>query len=168
MCQVIALLAHRPPYLNRAVDPASADKIPPVATRRLVRPCRGWENPLPHLGKAFSAACAPIAVCLVDVLTAVGARVVGRPIVAPWHCCPKLSPENKWFIQAANPSQAGSRHLAEKALTATLLSAEGAASAIDPLEGLGALFARIWLFLTWHVRPVHELESDPGLAATLH
>lgn len=114
-------------------------------------------HPLPGLNQAVDPACpTPVA------------RVVGGPIVVHRHCRSNPTSENQPVILAADPSQANGCHLAERALTATLLSAEGAASAIDPFKGLGAWAVRVRLFLTRRKQPVHKLELNAGLTTTLH
>ncbi len=57
--------------------------------------------------------------------------------------------------------------MAEKVLRTGLLSAEGAAVAVDALEVLGELFAKARLFFARRTSPVSESEMDDAREAWL-
>ena len=86
----------------------------------------------------------------VDALMAIVISTLRRPIEI--HCpgCPHLSVDEQCLLQAASLAQTGAAKLAERTLHTALLSAQGAAFALGPLEGLGELFSRArLLFSRW-------------------
>jgi hypothetical protein len=141
------------PYPNRAADLGPADGVLLIAIRSWVEGFRANTDPMAGICQQLHAAGAPDAAFSIDGLMSVIAHLVRRPVDI--HCprCPNLSRDEQQLLHAASLAQAGDKHLAEKALRTTLLSAEGAAFAVGPLEGLSALFIQARLFLTRHLPP---------------
>jgi len=92
---------------------------------------------------------------------AIIARTVRQPIAI--HCprCPHVSDDERHLLHAASLTQAGNG-LAEKALCIALLSAQSAAFALGPLQGLGELFAEAGFFFRRRRSPA--MEPTPATA----
>jgi hypothetical protein len=165
MGQIIAFPLPPTPYPDLAADLDLAECILLIAIRWRVISVRHQEDPIPRLCQALKNAGAVDAAFSIDGLMTVVSRVVTRPVDI--HCprCPGLSRDEQHLLRAASLMQAGDRHLAEKVLRTTLLSAQGAEFALGPLEGLGALFSRARLFLSRHrftnATTGDRLESSP-------
>ncbi|WP_158925125.1 hypothetical protein [Acidisphaera sp. S103] len=147
MGQIVAFPIPPTPYPDLAADLDPAECVLLIAIRSWVECHRQDEDPIPRLCLGLESTGAPDAAFSVDGLMTVVARTVARQVEI--HCphCPQLSLDEKNLLLAASLAQAGNRHLAEKVLRTTLLSGQGADSAIGPLEDLGALFADAKLFL---------------------
>jgi hypothetical protein len=117
------------------------------------------DDPIPRLRQELVAVGADDAAFSIDGLMAILARAARRPIDIHHPSCPKVSEDEKQLLYVASLVQSGGSGLAEKTLRMTLLSAEGAAFAIGPLEGLAELFKRAGLLLTRRARPARDLES---------
>ena len=156
MGQVIAFR----PYPKRDPDRAAdvAESILLGASRSYVEVSCIGDDPIPRLRQELVAVGLDDAAFPIDAFMAVVARAARRPLRIYCPGCPDVSQDEKQLLHAASLVQSGSCRLAEKVLRMTLLSAEGAAFAIGPLEGLGELFRRAGLFLTQRARPVHDLE----------
>lgn len=147
---------------NRTGEARAADSILLVAMRWWVEAYRGGFDPIPRLRQAFGSIGVSDAAFSIDALMAIITRVVRRPVAIHCQCCPNVSADEAHLLHAGGLAQAGSGQLAEKVLRTTLLSAEGAAFAIGPLDGLGKLFAEARLVLTRRALPAQDPESIDG------
>jgi hypothetical protein len=162
------------PDNSAALDPAECILL--IAIRWWVDSYRRDEDPMPRLCQGLEAAGTCDAAFSVDALMAIIARTVRQPIAI--HCprCPHVSDDERHLLHAASLTQAGNGHLAEKALCAALLSAQGAEFAAGPLQGLGELFAEAGFFFRQRRSPVMkrtpatavEPWSPSGPPATIH
>ena len=157
--QIIQLLPSPAGYPDNsaALDPAEGLLL--IAIRRWVLSYRRDEDPLPRLCQELEAAGACDAAYSINALMEIIARTGRQPINI--HCprCPHVSDDERHLLHAASLTQAGSDHLAEKALCTALLSAQGAAFALGPLQGLGQLFAEAGFFFRQRRSPVMEQRS---------
>ncbi len=162
MGQVIAFPAQPTWYANSAVDLGTAERVFLNGIRLWVEAFRGGEDPLPRLFQEFAVEGVHDAAFSIDSFMSVVARVVRRPFSI--HCphCPDVSLDEKYLLHVASLAQAGDCRLVERVLRTTLLSAEGAAFAVGPLEGLGQLFAGARLFLRPQRAPAQDQERAAG------
>jgi hypothetical protein len=160
MGQVVAFPVQLPRYPGSAAELGTADCILLIAIRWWVEAYRAGEDPIPRLCQGLETADVHDAAFAIDRLMAVLARCARRQIDV--HCprCPDLSNDEKQLLHAASLAQACSGWLAEKALRATLLSAEDAAFAAVSLDDLAELFATARLFLARCASPVPDAEME--------
>jgi hypothetical protein len=159
---VIPFPAHTTSCPNRTGEAGSIDSVLPVAMPWWVEAHRGGFDPIPRLRQAFGSIGASDVAFSIGALMTIIARAVRRPVAIHSQCCPNVSADEGHLFHAAGLVQAGSGHLAEKVLRTALLSAEGAAFAIGPPEGLGELFAEARLILTWRAFPAQDPDSIGG------
>lgn len=155
MADVIHLLAPPGyPAVTRALDSAESTLL--LAVRWWVADHRQGTDPLPRLCEALDGAGAHDAAFSVDRLMAVVARTARRPVAV--HCprCPRVSEDEQQLLYAASLVQADEGPLAERALRTALLSAQGAAFAIGPLDGVAELFGLARLFFARRWRPAEQ------------
>jgi hypothetical protein len=124
------------PDNSAALDPAECILL--IAIRWWVDSYRRDEDPLPRLCQGLEAAGTCDAAFTIDALMAIIARTGRQPIAI--HCprCPHVSDDERLLLHAASLTQAGHSHMAEKALCAALLSAQGAEfvnSRLAPCKG---------------------------------
>ena len=155
------------PDTAAALDPAECTLL--TAIRWWVDAYRRDEDPMPRLCQGLETAGASDAAFSVNALMATIARPVQQPITI--HCprCPHLSDDERHLLHAASLAQAGDGRLAENALRAALLSAQGAEFALGPLWGLGGLFAEAGLFFRRRRPPAAGLSTvaaEPSLPST--
>jgi hypothetical protein len=146
MGQIIRFPVAPAGYPDYATDLDPAECVLLIAIRWWVDSYRHDEDPMPRLCQGLETAGTCDAAYSVDALMAIVARSLQQPIAI--HCprCPRLSNDEGHLLHAASLAQAGDGRLAEKALRAALLSAQGAEFALGPLQGLGELFAEAGLF----------------------
>jgi hypothetical protein len=140
MDQIIRLPVAPPTYPETTADLGPAECVLLIAVRWWVADFRQHDDPLPRLCQAMGTAGTHDAAFSVDQLMAVFVRAARWSMAI--HCprCPGLSENEKHLLNAASLVQAGERKMAERALRAALLSAQGAKFALGPLESLGELF----------------------------
>ena len=157
MGQVIRLPVPAAEYPDRsaALDPAECVLL--IAMRWWVAEHRHGVDPLPRLCEAMRTAGAHDAAFSVDRLMSVVAVSTVRPIEVCCPRCPRVSNDEKCLLHAASLAQFGDGALAEKALRAAPLSAQGAEFALCPLRGLAELFAEARLLFRRRAAP----QSDP-------
>jgi hypothetical protein len=156
MAQIIPFIPTPVFYPSRTALLDAAELALLSAVRCWVAALRQGEDPVPGLCRHLHAAGARDAAFSVDALMAVVARTVRRPIAIRCPHCPRLSADERHLLHAASLVQAGAGALAERALRNALLSAQGAAFALGPLEGLGALFAGARLLFGRRHAPAEE------------
>ena len=148
MGQVIRLPVPRPPGPSGTAVLDSAEATLLLGLRWWVADWRQGADPLPRLCRAMEIAGAPDAAFSLDRLMGVVARTARRAIGVHRPRCPLVAEDEAILLEAACHAQAGDSALAERVLCRALLSAAGAACALDPLEGLGDLFAQVRLLFT--------------------
>ena len=154
MGQLIRFTAPSAAYPTTATLLDEAESALLRAIRRWAAAFRHDQDPLPWLRQDLHAAGAPDAAFSVNALMALVARTVQRPIAIHCPCCPGLSADEQHLLHAAALAQAGEAELAERALRTALLSAQGAEFALEPLDGLGKLFARAGLLFARRRSPM--------------
>lgn len=160
MGQIIQLPILPAGYPDIAATLDTGEGILLIAIRWWVVDFRQRDDPLPHLCEFMGTAGVHDGAFAVDQLMAVFVRSARRPLSIHHPRCRDLSGDEKHLLNAASLVQTGQSKLAERALRAVLLSAEGAECALGPLHGLGAVFAEAGLFLR------RRAQSGEGQAPT--
>lgn len=147
MGQIFYLPVRPPRYPDRAADMDTAECVLLVALRWWVADRKAGNDPLPRLCEGLAKAGASDVAFSVDRLMEAVARNARQPVAI--HCprCPMLSDDEKHLLHAASLAQIGDRVLAERSLSMTLVTDQGAECAVCFLEELGELFAEAGLFL---------------------
>ena len=156
MGDIIRLPARPAAYPATSATLDRAETVLLTAIRHWVQAYRQDEDPVPRLAQELEIAGAPDAALPIDAVMMVLARSVRQPVSI--HCprCRGLSDEEKHLLYAASVVQAGDVDLAERTLRNVLLTAEGAAWALGPLQELGEMFAEAGLFLRRRTAPGGE------------
>jgi hypothetical protein len=145
------------PDNSAALDPA--EHILLTGIRCWVDAYRRDEDPLPRLSQGLETSGICDAAFSIDALMAIIARTVQQPISIYCPRCPRLSDDERHLLYATSLAQAGNSRLAEQVLSDALLSAQGAAFALGPLQGLGGLFAEAGWFFRQRRPPVLDRPS---------
>ncbi|MGE0223139.1 MAG: hypothetical protein AB7S57_07750 [Acetobacteraceae bacterium] len=162
MGQVVTLSLYKPRYPSASADLAKPECVFLIACRWWVVAYREQIDPLPRLCNGLALAGAPDAAFSVDALMAIVARTGQHTTDIRCPRCPGLSDDERHLLHAARLTQTGRFDLAERSLSARLLTADGARFAVGPLEGLGVLFAEAGMFFGDGWR------SAPGPGASEH
>lgn len=101
----------------------------------------------PRLRAATATAGVPEAAASIDMIMRIVARTARRAVEMACPCCPRIAPDEQRLLHAARLAQGREAGLAEETLRDGLLSAAGAAFALEPLEGLGRVLAGAGLML---------------------
>ncbi|WP_428493163.1 hypothetical protein [Rhodopila sp.] len=170
MGQIIRLPVRLAGYPDNsgALDPAESVLL--IAVRSWVDAYRQDEDPMPRLCQSLDAAGVSDAAFSVGrLMTAVAGSAV-QPMSIHRPSCRHLSNDEKRLLHAASLAQSGHDHLAETALRAALLSAEGAAGALDPLLDLAGLLGEAGMFFRRRRAPATDpaLDEPTAEAETIH
>jgi hypothetical protein len=133
------------------LEPAASVGL--ISIRWWVSDRRAGTDPLPRLRQGMEAAGSPDAASSIDTFMAAVLASARRPITVERPRFPTLSSDERDLLTATALAQHGDTALAEKVLCKVLLSADGAAFALGPLEGLGRLLAQARLFFRQRWQP---------------
>ncbi len=147
-------------YPQRAAGLDRSECVLLIAIRWWVATFRQGEDPMPRLHQGLEIAGAREAAQSVDALMGTVARTARRPIDIHGPRCPGLFADEQQLLHAASLTQAGESALAERSLCRALLSSQGAAYALGPLEGLSAAFTDARLFLRRRRLPADDLSGS--------
>jgi hypothetical protein len=151
------------PFPTRPIAPAAKASDLPTAECVLLLAIRWWvedycagADPMPRLREALDKAGAHDAAFSIDGLMTSLAHVTRRRLSI--HCprCPDLSNDERRLLEAASLTQSGRIDLAQQALRTALLSSDGAACAIDALDGLCEIFGQTRLFFARRPEPSQD------------
>lgn len=148
MCQIIDFPVPSTAYPDLTADLDAAEGVLLGAIRTWTECSRCGEDPIPMLCRDLEdAGIAGAAFAITSLMATVARSATGQVDVLCLYS-PYLSADEKHLLLAVSLVQAGERDSAARLLRTTLLGAQEAEFAIDPLNELGDLFARARLFLS--------------------
>jgi hypothetical protein len=153
MGQVIPFPTQPTPYPDQIENLGAADGVFLLAMRWWVEDYRANVDPIPRLQTALHKAGAHDAAFPIDSLMTTVARGARRTVDVHCPLCPSLSDDEKQLLYVASLVQANNAPLADRALRTALLSADGAAFAVESLEDLSEFFTKARLFFAKRVAP---------------
>jgi hypothetical protein len=168
MGQVIPFPAAALAYPTRTDGLDDAESLLLLSIRWWVAAIRHDEEPTLRLELGLGPAGLRTAVASVHAMMTGIARTARRPLDVYCPRCPTLSADEAQLLDAASLAQAGEREQAYQALALVLLSARGAEFVLEPLAGLGTLFAAAGRLLHRRRTPLARPEPAAPPAALLH
>lgn len=159
MGQIVQLVQSRP-YPETTDGLEAGESVFLIAIRWWVAAFKEDKNPTDHLFHGLLTAGVLDALVPLDALMDIVARTARRCIGIHCRRCPDVAEDEMHLLHAGSLSQAGKSMLAERALRATLLSAQGAEFVVGPLLEIGTLFAGAGLFFRRRRAPVPAIAPE--------